>query len=189
MLFWNRLSVLFPLLLLLLLLCVSHSKLCVGERAYICVFGAKGSIATVKNCMEHQTYKRIQTVYSFVSVNVQAAPPLWHGIFSVSAIGGKLSIASLPKQIMLPWCIVNGFVCCSPSFDVCVAALFHFGCCMCVYIRCSHRIVPNVNDQQCISMKSSLNRMEWNRAANTQTHTRKIVSLSLLSSAHSPLSN
>lgn len=86
------------------------------ESLFLCInFGVKGSIVTVEkfSCIEHQIHKRIRTIpYSFVSVNVHAAPPLWHGIFSASAIGGKLSIASLPKQIMLPSLYSKRFVYC-----------------------------------------------------------------------------
>lgn len=52
------------------------------------------SIAIAGYAMEHQiqTHPKIQ---SCVCERAHAAPPLWHGIFSYSAIGGKLSIASL----------------------------------------------------------------------------------------------
>lgn len=57
-----------------------------------------------------------------------AAPPLWHGIFSASAIGGKLSIASLPKQIILPFIIVKYYcVFDCTVFDVWVLRFFYFG--------------------------------------------------------------
>lgn len=55
------------------------------------------SIAIAGYAMEHQiqTHPKIQ---SCVCERAHAAPPLWHGIFSYSAIGGKLSIASLLRN-------------------------------------------------------------------------------------------
>lgn len=55
-----------------------------------------------------ETHKRIlaHRLCLWTSVNVHAAPPLRHGILSASAIGGKLSIASLPNEIMLVFFIV-----------------------------------------------------------------------------------
>lgn len=110
----------------------------------------------------------------FVSVNVYAAPPLWHGVFSASAIGGKLSIASLPKTDHITtyrciwqndWCIALALFwflmckCCAFSILVCVI--------VCVYLQFDSRC--NVENNR---LKIEMNEKKSLQAEHTQNDYR-----------------
>lgn len=105
------------------------------------------SIETHKRILAH-----IVVLCLWTSVNVQAAPPLRYGILSASAIGGKLSIASLLNEITVAFyrTLLNSYVVSLSSSVQCVcAALFHFRCAckrlLNVNFKRQHRNVGNVH--------------------------------------------
>lgn len=143
--------------------------------------------STVQIVWKHQIQTH-PTPYSFVSVNVHAAPPLWHGIFSASAIGGKLSIASLLKQITLPSLLyeLNGI-----HVLVLLLSLWRLMCECCAFpCRCacrSHRMLERTKctfvHEKLTKPNSTEHRIQpENRSLLSPCHSHSLI----LTSSHSP---